>query len=392
MPSAARGVVIVATIVGLLLTSVFADWSGALFFAAFTGIGAYLVIQRPTNSVGWFLMTTGSGLAIGSVRATAPIASMLAGRLDGLAAFAAWANGVGWAFAFVGFFGVTMAFPNGRLPAGRGRWPSRIGFAALIGLAGLLAFAPMVNVTPALTGIPMDVPNPLALVPDASFWTVIPDPSLLFPVMFAVLLLEVVALIRRYRASAGLERMQYRWLVAAIAFVAITNFSWAVATFGFQWSATGPAWLLVVVAYPTVPIAIVVAILRYRLYEIDRILSRTIAYAIVTAIVAGVFGIAVLLLSTGLASFAQGQTIAVAASTLAAYAIFQPVLRRIRHDVDRRFDRRRYDGERTVATFSARLRDETNMEAVTSDLTDTISSAVAPASLSLWLRSRDMTQ
>jgi hypothetical protein len=169
----------------------------------------------------------------------------------------------------------------------------------------------------------------------------------------------------------------------------MANSMWAVAIYLLDWSSTGPAWLLVVVAYPTVPIAIVVAILRYRLYDIDRILSRTIAYAIVSAIVAAVFGGAVLLLSTGLASFAQGQTIAVAASTLAAYAIVQPVLRRVRRDVDRRFNRGRYDGERTATTFSARLRDEMNMDAVTGDLTETIRSAVAPASLSLWLRSRD---
>ena len=106
----------------------------------------------------------------------------------------------------------------------------------------------------------------------------------------------------------------------------------------------------------------------------------------------GVFVLGVVVLSTILASVAEGQTLAVAGSTLAAYALAQPVLRRVRRDVDRRFDRARYDHERTVADFSARLRDEIDVDAVTSDLATTTRSAVAPASLSLWLRSGDSTR
>jgi uncharacterized membrane protein YbhN (UPF0104 family) len=143
---------------------------------------------------------------------------------------------------------------------------------------------------------------------------------------------------------------------------------------------------VVLIAYPTIPIAVTVAILRYRLYEIDRIISRTIAYAIVSVILIGVFGVVVVLLSTILSTFAEGQTLAVAGSTLVAFAIAQPVLGRVRRDVDRRFDRARYDHERTVAAFTSRVRDEIDVDAVSGDLASTTRAAVAPAHVSLWLR------
>ena len=387
----ARIVVIGVTAGGLLVAALLADLAGVVLFSTFAGIGAYLAVRRPRNSVGWLLMTTGWGLALGRVRCNVPLDVLLAGRLDPLQAVTAWANACGWSIVFIGFFGVTLVFPRGHLPAGRGRWLSRIAVGAMVGLAVLTAVSPTINVTLTSQPTSMDVPNPFAWFPGASWWALVPDPTPLFATMFAIFAAGLVALVVRARRSVGLERLQYRWLVTAIVLVAIASASWAVTTILLEIDPNGLPVLFVAISYPSVPIAIAFAILRYRLYEIDRILSRTIAYAIVSAIVGGVFGAAVLLLSTGLASFAQGQTIAVAASTLAAYAIFQPVLRRVRRDVDRRFDRKRYDGERTAISFSARLRDVTNMEAVTIDLTETITSAVAPASLSLWLRSRDTT-
>ena len=148
--------------------------------------------------------------------------------------------------------------------------------------------------------------------------------------------------------------------------------------------------LLVLVAYVTVPLSILIAISRYRLFEIDRIISRTIAYGAALIVLAAVFSGAVLLLSSALASFAfaQAQSIAVAASTLLTFAVLQPVARRIRRDVDRRFDRTRYDAEQTVQAFADRLRHETNVQAVTVDLAATTQAVVAPTSTSLWLRPR----
>jgi hypothetical protein len=392
MRARTRAIVVTTTVIGMVVAFALADWPGALLFAAFTGTGSYLVSQRPANSVGWFLMLIGWGLAFGSVRLTASNDALLAGRLGGLEAFSAWANGIGWAFAFIGFFGIAVVFPTGRMPAGPARWPARIGFGGLAVITVLLVFGPVINVTPTRTGIPVDAPNPVALVPGSYFWALVPGPTLLFPVMFLIVLLGIAGLIRRYSRSVGLERLQYRWLVAAIAFVAAADLMWAVAPAILQSNSMGPAWFLVVLACPTVPIAIVVAVLRYRLYDIDRIISRTIAYALVSAVLLGLFGGAVLLLSAALSSVTGGQSIAVAGSTLIAYAAFQPVLGRVRRLVDRRFDRARYDGERTATVFAARVRDETDVDAVVRDLATTTRLVVSPTSLSLWLRRRDVTR
>jgi hypothetical protein len=392
MPLVGRGVLIGLTIAGLLLAAVMASLAGVVFFAAYAGLGAYLTIRRPRNSVGWWLMTMGWGLAIGSAQPAVPLDTLLAGQLAPYEAVSAWASGCGWGIALVAFYGIALVFPSGRLPDTRGRWPSRIGLGAIIALAGLIAVRPTINVNPAQTGVPVDIPNPVALVPDASFWMFVPEPTLLYGTMFALVASGVVALILRSRRSVGLERLQYRWLVAAIAFAAVANLIWAVAGVALRFDASGAPWLLVLVAYPTIPIAIVVAVLRHRLYEIDRIISRTIAYAGVSVILAGVFGVGVLILSFALASLAEGQTIAVAGSTLATYAALQPVLRRVRRDVDRRFDRARYDAEQTVLAFADRLRSEIDVEAVTTDLAMTARSTVAPVSTSLWLRSRDASR
>jgi hypothetical protein len=196
----------------------------------------------------------------------------------------------------------------------------------------------------------------------------------------------VLSVRARYRRATGIERQQLKWFaVAAIA--AVTAVA---ATSSIGVVVEGPMdqtpLVGIAVAGTLIPLAIGVAILRYHLYEIDRIVSRTIAYALVIGVIGVVFGGGVVLLSAALASFANGQTIAVAGATLVAYAVFQPVLRRVRHAVDRRFDRARYDAERTAAAFSDRLRDQTDLATVTTDLVGTARSTLAPRSLGVWLR------
>ena len=137
---------------------------------------------------------------------------------------------------------------------------------------------------------------------------------------------------------------------------------------------------------PACPLAIGIAVVRYRLYEIDRIISRTIGWALVTGLLVAVFIGGVLALQALLADFTQGQTLAVAASTLVAFALFQPVRRRVQRAVDRRFDRARYDGERTAAAFAERLRDEVDLVTLAAELQGTVGAAVRPTISSLWLR------
>ena len=304
------------TILGLAFAAAFVDPSAVVFFGAYAGLGAYLAVRRPANPIGWLLMLTGWGLVIGNVPATAPLDALRAGTLTPAQAAAAWANGWGWILVFIGLTGVTLVFPSGRLPDGRGRLLSRIAIVAMVGLAIALTFGPTINITLATDGSSVDIPNPVALLPDAPWWRILPDPSALFVTLFFILVAGVIALILRFRRSVGLERLQYRWLVAALALVAIGTITWAVATHVLDFASSGPVLLPILAAYPAVPIAIVIAVQRYRLYELDRIISRTIAYAAVSAILVGVFGAGVVVLSAALSTFAQGQTIAVAGSTL----------------------------------------------------------------------------
>jgi hypothetical protein len=139
----------------------------------------------------------------------------------------------------------------------------------------------------------------------------------------------------------------------------------------------------------SLPASAGIAILRYRLYDIDRLVSRTLAYALVTGGLVAVYLAVNLVLTTVLSSLASGNSVAVAASTLVVAALFTPVRRRVQHVVDRRFDRAKYDGERTSAAFSARLRDEVDISAVTTDLDATVRAAIAPASVGVWLRAGD---
>ena len=148
----------------------------------------------------------------------------------------------------------------------------------------------------------------------------------------------------------------------------------------------GLGWIPAMLAFPTVPIAVVVAVLRYRLLEIDRIVSRTVGYALVTGILAVVYAGTILLLQSALVAVTQAQTIAVAASTLVAFALFQPLRRWVQRAVDRRFDRARFDADRTTAAFAERLRDEVDIGSVSADLQETVRAAIQPERLGLWLR------
>jgi hypothetical protein len=151
---------------------------------------------------------------------------------------------------------------------------------------------------------------------------------------------------------------------------------------------TDVAFLIGLLAMFALPVAIAVAVLRYRLYEIDRIISRTIGWAVVTGVLAAAFAVLVVGLEALLQGQTQGETLAVAASTLAAFGLFQPVRRRVQRAVDRRFDRARYDAQRTADAFAERLRDEVELDALTAELQQTVDAAIRPSVSGLWLPER----
>jgi hypothetical protein len=196
------------------------------------------------------------------------------------------------------------------------------------------------------------------------------------------LVTAVAAVVVRFRRARGIERQQLKWFVAANVLFAVLMLA------SFLDGATEPTVFdigaFVSLSFP--PLAIGIAVLRYRLYEIDRIISRTLGWAIVTGILVAVFAGHVVGLQALLAGFTQGQTLAVAGSTLVAFALFQPVRRRVQRAVDRRFDRARYDGERIAQAFAARLRGEVDLDAAQTALASTAASALQPSSAGVWLR------
>ena len=388
LPIPIAGLIAASILAGAVLAIVVADLGGLTFFLAFAGTGAYLVVQRPRNSVGWLLVLAGCGLLMGTVHVVVPPADLLAGTLTPAQAVTAWANACGWSFVFLAFLGITLVFPSGRLPQGRGRWPSRIALGASVALAAVIGLGPLIGVTQPVTGLSLEVPNPFAIAPDAAWWAVVPPLDVLFFAMFALVVVGVVSLVVRARGALGLERLQYRWLIAAIALASAANVLWIVQAQILRSDVRGLVNVVVLFAYITIPLAIVIAITRYRLFDIDRLISRTIAYGAVLVVLAAVFGAGVLLLSSALATFAQGQSVAVAAATLLTYALLQPVAGGSGATSTATSIGPAMTPSVTVQAFADRLRHETNVEAVSKELAATTQAVVAPSSTSLWLRPR----
>jgi len=224
------------------------------------------------------------------------------------------------------------------------------------------------------------LPNPMAISPEATDVSEFLTGATTL-ISGGLVVAGVVAVVQRFRRSHAAERQQMKWFLAAVALLASTMVVLAAAQNVWTWNLT-------MAALAFVPIAIGIAILRYRLYEIDRLISRTIGWALVTGVLAAVFVGVVIALQALLAGFTQGETLAVAGSTLLAFALFQPVRRRIQVAVDRRFDRARYDGQQLVDTFGERLRDEVDLETIRAEVPATVDAAVRPATVGLWLRER----
>jgi hypothetical protein len=214
---------------------------------------------------------------------------------------------------------------------------------------------------------------------DWAWWGVLQN--IYFPVLGISALAAIGRQVATYRSSTGERRLQLKWGMAGA-----TMFVIGVVPLLTVSSSASPAWRLISalapIAVACLPLSIGVAILKYRLYDIDRLISRTLSYAVVTGLLVGVY-VGIVVLTTDVLSFSS--PIAVAASTLAAAALFSPVRTRVQRLVDRRFNRVRYDATATVAAFSARLREAVDLDAVRMDLLDVVGRAVEPAHASIWI-------
>ena len=269
----------------------------------------------------------------------------------------------------IALIGIPLYFPDGRLPSPRFQW-----------VVWLIVAVPLVWTVEGLYHS-----GPVADGPSQDIVAAILGTLEIF-ILVGTLTgfgAAVAAVVTRFRRGDPVQRQQIKWLLAVVSLGALVwPASWML-------DSTPAGNVLPTVGFTilfALPVVIAIAILRYRLYEIDRIVSRTIAYTAVTGILAVVFAAVILVLQGLLAWFTQGQTVAVAASTLAVAALFQPLRNRVKRLVDHRFDRARYDAERTAVAFAGRLRDEVDLETVTDDLGATVRAVLAPTGIGVWVR------
>ncbi len=334
-------------------------------------IGALVASRRPQNPIGWTFVVAALGMALSMAALAYAGYCVWTGAGWPGAAWAAWLDG--WLFTVSGIVApivLFLIFPDGRFLSPFWRRTTIV-----------LLIAAAANFTAdALKPGPLDtfaeLTNPIGVessVRDGVSWF---GNNVLgaFVMIFAI-----SSLLVRLRRSKGEERAQVKWVV----------FTALVACVGFLSAFVGDfaaGWLVGLVALAAIPVAAGLAILKYRLYEIDRIANRTVVYGAVSALLAGLYFGIVLGLQQVFSSFTRGNDLAIAGSTLAVAALFRPARRRIQSFVDRRFYRRRYDAQQTLEAFSARLRDEVDLEALGADLGTVVHETMQPAHVSLWLR------
>ena len=344
-------------------------------------VGLLLAVRRPGSPIGWLMLC----------------AAVCFSLTSGSAAYALWDYGLhhgtlplgrlsialqpGWAPGLVLVAGALWLFPDGHLPSGRRRRVGGILFAAGLVYAAamyvpwvLAASSPTLRVNP--EGTPAALAHPTGQL---IIWVSVEN------IGFVALLLSWVVWLAvqvpKYRHSAGERRLQLKWLYGGAAiFIVCLGIGLFMTS-----HPTGPSVVVDEVVAPGVaalPIALGIGILKYRLYDIDRIISRTLAYAVVTGLLVGIYA-GLVLLATGVLRLHS--TVAVAAATLAAAALFNPLRKRVQRAVDRRFNRAHYDAEATVAAFAGRLRGSVDLASIQNELAAAVEAAVEPEHVSVWL-------
>src|SRR5215211_6512775 len=347
----------------------------------FSTVGAIVASHRAENSVGWLFCLLGLAFSIGHFSSQYAINAQLA-QPDLLPAGQALAWISSWilppiiglqVFSF-------LLFPTERLPSRRWMWLAWLTVAsAVVGtISSAFSFGANAGLGP--------VQNPLGIEGFSNVYEAV--------LTFLTLLVVAAAFspFARLRRAGGVERQQIKWF----AYAAAATVGGLALAYMIPNSTDTPPWFeragyaLLIAATPAIPVSIGIAILRYRLFAIDRIINRTLVYGSLTVILgATYFGIVVVLQQVFRTVSGQQSTVAVVASTLAIAALFNPLLRRVQSFVDRRFYRRKYDAAKTLEAFSAKMRDETNLDALGDDLVSVVREAMQPAHISLWLRPPD---
>jgi hypothetical protein len=341
----------------------------------YSTVGAIVASRLPHSPIGWLFCAIGLTFGVSHFSAEYAAYALLAPSrsLPGGEVFA-WLTSWVWVYGLGLIVYLDLLFPNGRLPSARWRWFARFTAIVLLPAAILAALSPGLILSSTLD-------NPLGIegLPNAS--------KEIEAFMYALVVVGASSMLARLRHAGRIERQQIKWFAYATA-VAISG----VILKNTLYPAVGVTWvwwvglILTTVGVVSSPVAMGIAIFRYRLYEIDLIINRTLVYAPLTALlVALYFGAIVLLQSVFVALTGEQSTLAVVASTLLIAALFTPLRRRIQTVIDRRFYRRKYDAAKTLEAFSAKLRDETDLDALSEDLVGVVGETMQPEHVSLWL-------
>jgi hypothetical protein len=359
------------------------DFGFWLLFVSFATVGALVASRWPKNAIGWIFCWLGLSFSLGSASEEYALYALVteAGSLpgaQGMVWLTAWFGGP---IVFAWFALVFLLFPDGHLPSRRWRpaiWLELVAVVCLVAWAfepGALGNLGLVHVS-----------NPFGVQGAAALLRTLGLIGLL--VTLAVAVAGGISLVVRFRRARGVERQQIKWFafsgVVFCAVFAAGPFLWALP----QAPATAWIWpVLFLAGASTIPVAVGIAILRHRLYEIDVIINRALVYGSLTATLVLVYaGSVVGLQSVFRGLTGQESTLAVVASTLAIAALFSPLRRRVQALVDRRFYRRKYDAAKTLAVFNLRLREKTDLDFLRDDVLGVVRETMQPAHASLWLR------
>ena len=371
-------VLFVATIVLPLVDPGGPGEGGFSFFFALPGIvffavGGVLALRRAENAVGWLCLAIGLFWLLTQSQFAAAIVAANSGSLG----LASWLGSglANWWVPAVGLMAthLPLRLPNGSLPSPRWRWYSRFCTATIVFTFVLVATGPIEDEIAGIT-------NPLettALAPLAPLFV-------LFPLSFIGAIASVVV---RYRRADGVQRAQLRWIalggtVCVGGYILTLLIPMVFAIDGGR-NVLGN---LTFVAYTAIPLAIAVAVLRHRLYNIDVVINRALVYTALTALLIGTYLGSILLLQLVLSGLTADNGLAIAGSTLAVAALFQPARARIQATVDRRFFRHKYDAAQTLERFALHLRDEVDLDTLAGELRTVVGDTMQPAHVSLWLR------
>src|SRR5215211_6157493 len=363
-------------------THTFDDWLGSTLNAVFySSVGAIVASRRPENLVGWLLCLWALSESISHFSAQYAIYALLA-QPDSLPAGEAFAWVSSWLlFIVIGFSVLSiLLFPTGRLPSRRWRWVTwlTVAFVLVGAISGAFSSGPIYDLGP--------IRNPLGI----EGFSDLSDSIFLNMVALVLVVAAALSVFVRLRGATGVERQQIKWFAyataAAVMGLVLAEIIPDVIEVPLWFERIGNAIFLLLI--PAIPISMGIAILRYRLYDIDIIINRTLVYGSLTAILASVY-FGVVTVTQTLLSTVTGQErlpqLVVVASTLVIAALFNPLRRRIQSFIDRRFYRRKYDARKTLESFSAKLRDETDLNALTDELVGVVKEAMQPAHVSVWL-------